>query len=200
MVLPTVILPGYLAGAAEYRNLESALQNLGIPTTIAPVRWQDWIPTLGGRSVTPILRILDATVKQVLQKYNVSQINLVGHSAGGWLSRIYMGEKPYCIHPGDTEESVWCARSNVATLITLGTPHISQERWTRRNLDFVNLTYPGHFTRMCDMSVLQERRFMAIASELGWLTVVISLPVVREIPGVMALRPLRQPIWRVLKI
>jgi triacylglycerol esterase/lipase EstA (alpha/beta hydrolase family) len=145
MVLPTVILPGYLAGATEYRDLESTLQNLGIPTTIAPVRWQDWIPTIGGRSVTPILRILDATVKQVLQKYNVSQINLVGHSAGGWLSRIYMGEKPYCIHPGDTEESLWYARSNVATLITLGTPHSSQERWTRRNLDFVNLTYPGAF-------------------------------------------------------
>ncbi|MBD2021054.1 lipase, partial [Leptolyngbya sp. FACHB-36] len=31
------------------------------------------------------------------------------------------------------------------TLITLGTPHTSLERWTRKNLEFVNLTYPGAF-------------------------------------------------------
>ena len=28
------------------------------------------------------------------------------------------------------------------TLITLGTPHISGERWTRKNLNFVNDNYP----------------------------------------------------------
>lgn len=145
MALPTVILPGYLAGAPEYQALEQSLQARGIPATVVPIRWQDWIPTLGGRSVTPILRKLDSTVKQVLQHSGSSQINLVGHSAGGWLSRIYLGEKPYCVHPKDTEDCVWNARASVSTLITLGTPHTSLERWTRKNLDFVNLSYPGAF-------------------------------------------------------
>jgi hypothetical protein len=27
----------------------------------------------------------------------------------------------------------------------LGTPHVSQERWTKRNLDFVKINYPGAF-------------------------------------------------------
>ncbi|MGQ9870153.1 esterase/lipase family protein [Leptodesmis sp.] len=145
MALPTIILPGYMAGAIEYRNLQASLQTLGIEATIVPLRWQDWIPTLGGRSVTPILRAIDATVQQVLQQSGAAQVNLVGHSAGGWLARIYLGEKPYCIHPTDTEACVWNARSLVNTLVTLGTPHTSLERWTRRNLDFVNQTYPGAF-------------------------------------------------------
>jgi triacylglycerol esterase/lipase EstA (alpha/beta hydrolase family) len=115
MPLPTVILPGYC------------------------------VPTLGGRSVTPILRKIDAAVKQALITHCANKVNLVGHSAGGWLARIYLGETPYCVHPQDTQDCVWHARSSVHTLLTLGTPHTSLERWTRKNLDFVNQTYPGAF-------------------------------------------------------
>ena len=145
MTLPTIILPGYLAGAIEYQDLEHSLGSLGIPATIVPIRWQDWIPTLGGRSVAPILHQIDRAVKAVLETSGTEKVNLVGHSAGGWLARIYLGEKAYCIHPKDTEDCRWYARPYVHTLVTLGTPHTSQERWTRKNLDFVNQTYPGAF-------------------------------------------------------
>lgn len=146
MVLPTVILPGYLERAIAYRELEQSLQQLGFPTVTVPLRRRDWLPTLGGRSMVPILRQIDRTVKNVLQQYNTSQVNLVGHSAGGWIARIYLGEKPYCIHREVTEaESLWQAHPSVATLITLGTPHVSQERWTKKNLDFVKINYPGAF-------------------------------------------------------
>jgi triacylglycerol esterase/lipase EstA (alpha/beta hydrolase family) len=144
MPLPTVIVPGYLESAIAYRQLQQSLQNSGFPTVTVPLRRRDWIVTLGGRSVTPILQQLDNTVKQVLQQYNTSQINLIGHSAGGWISRIYLGEKPY-LGRNDVQPSLWEAHPLVATLITLGTPHISQERWTRWNLDFVNNNYPGAF-------------------------------------------------------
>jgi triacylglycerol esterase/lipase EstA (alpha/beta hydrolase family) len=143
-MLPTVILPGYLEGAIAYRQLEQSLQQMGLPTVTVPLRRRDWFPTLGGRPITPILQLLDRTVKQVLQQYNVSQINLIGHSAGGWISRIYLGEKPY-LGRGEVKPSIWSAHPDVSTLITLGTPHISQERWTRWNLDFVNNNYPGAF-------------------------------------------------------
>ena len=143
-MLPTVILPGYLEGAIAYRQLEQSLQQMGLPTVTVPLRRRDWFPTLGGRPITPILQLLDRTVKQVLQQYNVSQINLIGHSAGGWISRIYLGEKPY-LGRGEIKPSIWSSHPQVSTLITLGTPHISQERWTRWNLDFVNNNYPGAF-------------------------------------------------------
>lgn len=146
MPLPTVILPGYFAGAIEYRLLEQALQQLGFPAVIVPLRQQDWFPTVGGRSMIPILRKLDQTVKQQLAEYKTSKINLIGHSAGGWIARIYLGEQPYVIHRDVTESvKLWHAYPNVATLVTLGTPHVSQERWTKRNLDFVKINYPGAF-------------------------------------------------------
>ncbi len=144
MPLPTVILPGYLEGAIAYRQLEQSLQTMGFPTVTVPLRRRDWIPTLGGRPVTPILMQLERTVKDVLQQYQVSQINLIGHSAGGWISRIYLGDIPYSGR-GNTEPSVWVGHPHVATLLTLGTPHTSQEKWTRWNLDFVNNNYPGAF-------------------------------------------------------
>jgi len=147
MTLPTVILPGYLESAIAYRELEQSLQQLGFPTLTVPLRRRDWFPTLGGRPVTPILQQLDRTVKQVMQQFNASQINLIGHSAGGWISRIYLGEKPYFGRGTVTPAGPWQAHTDVATLVTLGTPHISQERWTRCNLDFVNQNYPGAFYR-----------------------------------------------------
>jgi triacylglycerol esterase/lipase EstA (alpha/beta hydrolase family) len=90
-----VILPGYFATASDYRELEKSLVDRGFPTVTVPLGKGDWLPTLGGRSMVPILRLLDRTIKQMLQQYGVSQINLIGHSAGGWISRIYLGEKPY---------------------------------------------------------------------------------------------------------
>jgi triacylglycerol esterase/lipase EstA (alpha/beta hydrolase family) len=160
MTRPTVILPGYLAGAREYLGLQQQLQALGHSATIVPLRWQDWVPTLGGRSVSPILRQIDATVQQVLGQSQAPQVNLVGHSAGGWLARIYLGETPYCIHPQDTPACVWHARPHVHTLITLGTPHTSLERWTRKNLNFVNQTYPGAF--------YADVRYICVAGKAIW--------------------------------
>ncbi len=145
MPLPTVILPGYLAGAPGYQPLQQALQARGYPAVVVPLKWQDWLQTVGGRSVTPILRQVDATVQQAMQQFGASRVNLVGHSAGGWLARIYLGDQPYDIHAVDHGNAAWAAHRFVATLVTLGTPHTSQERWTRKNLDFVNQTYPGAF-------------------------------------------------------
>lgn len=146
MPLPTIILPGYLAGAQPYREMEIGLQERGIPVITVPLQRRDWLPTLGGRSMTPILQKLHDTVEEAIARYGCDRVNLVGHSAGGWISRIYLGEVPYDIHPADRDrQCCWKAHPRVARLITLGTPHRSQERWTKRNLNFVNQNYPGAF-------------------------------------------------------
>jgi len=66
----------------------------------------------------------------------------------------------------------WQAHTYVATLVTLGTPHVSQERWTRWNLDFVNNNYPG---------VYRNIRYVCVAGKFGeqvavggWHTAVIN--------------------------
>ncbi len=144
---PTVIVPGYLAGAAEYFSLERFLNEQGVPTFTVPLTKWDWLPTVGGRSMVPILRKIDQTIQEVLNKHRGSLINIVGHSAGGWITRIYLGEQSYDIHGGATikEATSWCGSQFVQTLITLGTPHSSFEYWARKNLNFVNNNYPGAF-------------------------------------------------------
>ncbi len=138
MSLPVVILPGYLAGADNYFPLRDSLRNLGLEAEVVPLRGKDWLVTIGGRPVTPILQQLAATVEQVRQNSGSETVNLIGHSAGGWISRVFLGDQPYC-------GQAWDGKRHVKTLVSLGTPHTSQERWTKRNLDFVNQTYPGAF-------------------------------------------------------
>ncbi|MFB8792853.1 MAG: hypothetical protein U7126_01145 [Microcoleus sp.] len=70
MPLPTVILPGYLAAASDYRELEKSLVDRGFPTVKVPLSKGDWLPTLGGWSMVLILRLLDRTIKQILPKNN----------------------------------------------------------------------------------------------------------------------------------
>ncbi len=135
---PLVILPGYLAGASEYEPLRQALEARGYAARVVPLQVRSWFPTLGGRPVTPILRALQATIRRTQAEFGVERVNLVAHSAGGWIARIYLGSVPY-------GGQVWQGREHVSTLISLGSPHTSRERWTRRNLDFVNTHYPGAF-------------------------------------------------------
>jgi hypothetical protein len=69
--LPTVILPGYLAAAADYRELEISLVDRGFPNVTVPLGKGDWLSALGGRSIVPMLWQIDRTVKQMLQEYGV---------------------------------------------------------------------------------------------------------------------------------
>lgn len=136
--MPYVILPGYLAGSQDYESMANYLTDRGFPSVVVPLQWWEWLPTVGGRSVVPIIDRLHQTVQTVLQTYQTDRIGIIGHSAGGWIARIYLGEKPYY-------DRVWQARQWVRELVTLGTPHVSQEPWTKKNLGFVNETYPGAF-------------------------------------------------------
>jgi len=142
----TIIVPGYFAQASEYSSLERLLNKQNISTVTVPLSKLDWLPTVGGRSMLPILKKVDATVKKMLEKYPQAGLNIIGHSAGGWIARIYLGREPYDVH-GDisASEAVWPLSKQIKTLITLGTPHRSLEYWTRKNLNFVNDNYPGAF-------------------------------------------------------
>lgn len=169
MPLPTVILPGYLASAQPYEAMQKALAKQGFSAVVVPLRRRDWLPTLGGRSVINIIKVLDATAQQLMRDSQCKRINLVGHSAGGWISRIYLGEAPYDVHPSDRHRTFpRPARSHVSTLLTLGTPHTSQERWTRKNLEFVNQTYPGAF--YSDISYVCVAGKAIHGSKADWFT------------------------------
>nr|AAN46158.1 unknown protein [Synechococcus elongatus PCC 7942 = FACHB-805] len=136
--LPTVILPGYLAGAAPYQPLAQWLSDRGFLTTVVPLQRSDWFPTLGGRPVTPILEALKRRLLKFCS-HRCSENQLIGHSAAADFTNL-VGDRPY----GPTKQACQ-ERDRTPVLICLGTPHRSQERWTRRNIDFVNEHYPDAF-------------------------------------------------------
>lgn len=156
---PTVILPGYLAGSSEYEPMRQQLEDWGYPARVVPLKSQNWLPTVGGRSINPILTRLDQTIRAVQKVFDVPKVNIVAHSAGGWLSRIYLGSVPYY-------GQVWAGQERVASLIALGTPHTSQERWTLKNLNFVNDNYPGSYCPAVDYVCVAGRAVQG--QKLGW--------------------------------
>lgn len=133
--------------AQAYENLATLLQEFNFPTTIVPLTYWDWLSTLAGGSVAPILNKLAHTANQMMVQYGVEQINLVAHSAGGWISRIYLGHKSYSLagDPSGHQPHGWNGRSHVATLVTLGTPHRCRSSLAKRNMTFVNQMYPEAF-------------------------------------------------------
>lgn len=135
---PNVILPGYLAGAQDYLPIADQLRAQGKAALVVPLQWWEWLPTVGGRSIAPILVKLDATIKQAKAEFATDRVNIIAHSAGGWIARIYLGDQPYY-------GQAWQGRSHVAQLVCLGTPQRSLEPWTVKNLGFVNETYPEAF-------------------------------------------------------
>ncbi|MEM7725552.1 MAG: lipase [Cyanobacteria bacterium P01_A01_bin.45] len=160
MPLPTIIIPGYLENASSYYQLEQSLQGNDFPTVTVPVNLGNWIGTLGKKGVVPILNLLSETVEKTINIHKTSQVNIIGHSAGGWIARIYLGNVPYLNNYSSNK-----AHLQVASLVTLGTPHISKERWTRKSIDFVNLHYPGafhsHINYVCvaGKTIFGERRW-----------------------------------------
>jgi triacylglycerol esterase/lipase EstA (alpha/beta hydrolase family) len=167
-----VLVPGFLTGANDFKEMVSKLNDQGIPTIAVPMPNWHWIPCLGGRSARPMLERIDFTVKHLLaadgdvtkvpnfeysfldawqdfqdnpggiasvggssfvEDYPVvdprgtftlpesiptdSKIALIGHSAGGWISRAYLSDRNY-------GGKVYDGKQYIHSLITLGSPHM----------------------------------------------------------------------------
>jgi len=83
MPLPTVILPGYLAAASDYRELEKSLVDRGFPNCNSTTGQERLVVDLRRAVDGANFALARSHIKQILQQYSVSQTNLVGHSAGG---------------------------------------------------------------------------------------------------------------------
>ncbi|XP_020571765.1 uncharacterized protein LOC110018700 isoform X2 [Phalaenopsis equestris] len=103
-----VILPGLGNNSGDYRSLCRTLTDgYGIPTAVAKVSRFDWLRNAAGLvdsnywrgtlSPRPVLNwYLERVVAAVAEAKKLcsegGRIALIGHSAGGWLARVYMKE------------------------------------------------------------------------------------------------------------
>ncbi|KAJ6810126.1 uncharacterized protein M6B38_157065 [Iris pallida] len=151
---PAVILPGLGNNSGDYEKLASTLgQAHGVRSAVARVSRLDWLRNAAGLldpnywkgtlRPSPVLDwYLDRVRQAVLEAKSDAGggcVSLVGHSAGGWLARVYMERH---------------GRSDVSLLLTLGTPHLPPPKGvpgvidqTRGLLDYVqNNCAPAVYT------------------------------------------------------
>ncbi|KAH7571600.1 hypothetical protein JRO89_XS04G0097200 [Xanthoceras sorbifolium] len=140
---PVVILPGLGNNTGDYQKLEVTLREYGVPTVVAEVSRLDWFRnaaglvdpnywrgTLGPRPVLDwYFKRVDQAIREAKQLSQGGSLSLIGHSAGGWLARVYMEQFGF---------------SHIALLLTLGTPHLPAPKGlpgvidqTRGLLDYV---------------------------------------------------------------
>ncbi|TVU33549.1 hypothetical protein EJB05_25373 [Eragrostis curvula] len=143
---PAVILPGLGNNTGDYARLAAALRDdHGLPAAVvARVSRPDWLRNAAGlvdgnywRGTLRPRPVLDWYLKRVEEAVAEAKelgapdgkISLIGHSAGGWLARVYMEE---------------FGASDISLLLTLGTPHLPPPKGvpgvidqTRGLLDYV---------------------------------------------------------------
>ncbi|CAN1271972.1 hypothetical protein LINPERPRIM_LOCUS14369 [Linum perenne] len=124
---PAVILPGLGNNTADYGSLQTTLGEFGVPTVVAKVNRIDWLRNAAGLldssywsgnlKPRPVLdwylERVDDAVQEAKELAPGGKLSMIGHSAGGWLARVYMEE--YGV-------------SDISLLLTLGTPHLPPPR------------------------------------------------------------------------
>ena len=126
--MPVLIIPGFLSSASEYEGMADALRRFdaSADVSVVPLETKDWYPTLAGGDFRAILDKVDRAATEALRASGSppegKTLRVVGHSAGGWLARTWLGSAPY-------KGRVYGGARKTTLLLTLGTPHYSLERY-----------------------------------------------------------------------
>ncbi|KAI4302871.1 hypothetical protein MLD38_038569 [Melastoma candidum] len=157
---PAVILPGLGNNSGDYQKLQLILEGYGVPSVVVKVSRPDWLRngaglldanywrgTLRPRPVLDwyLMRVEEA-IREARDLAQGGSLSLLGHSAGGWLARLFIEE---------------FEASDIALLLTLGTPHLPPPKGipgvidqTRGLLDYVEkncrkAVYTPHLKYVC---------------------------------------------------
>jgi pimeloyl-ACP methyl ester carboxylesterase len=136
---PIVIVGGFLSAASDYGKWQrvfaaSPISRRSFVVDIGRLIWA----TTQDDTFRPQLLAIGKNVEAARRATGAEKVWLVCHSAGGRISRLWMGDKPY--------GGVPCGgHPYVRGIIFLGSPYQTQEPWARRSTSFANTNYPGAF-------------------------------------------------------
>lgn len=143
---PILIVGGFGSNYPQYSDLRTYLQKVsGRHVAIAPLTPLEWAGAVISDSYGALLRVLDRSVREILNEQQMHRLILVAHSAGGVLARIYMGNQPY-----GPRKLLYHGFERIAALATLGTPHTTKRTGRQGGLNqiaFVQAHYPGAYWR-----------------------------------------------------
>jgi len=134
-----VFVGGFGSYWREYLPFVRVLEGVsGQEVFVAPISLVHWaVAFVRGLSIT--VKQLAHTVDEALLTTRMDKVVLIGHSVGGVIARLYLGQ-------GSSQKGgIYVASEKVCGLITLGTPHkIATARLgLQREMYRVDSSYPG---------------------------------------------------------
>ena len=97
---------------------------------------RDWLKSNSANGWINILNKVHDKVALALKENKAKKIDLIGHSSGGIMLRLYLSGEPF-------KDVIYDGKSNTRNLITLGSPHQAIKATALRK--FVDEKYPGNF-------------------------------------------------------
>jgi alpha-beta hydrolase superfamily lysophospholipase len=134
---PTLILGGFLITAEAYGPMAAAIAAAtGQRVAVVPASRGDWLLTSWTLGWTRLLDRAQALLLELAAASPTGRVNLVGHSSGGVMLRLLLGDEPFA-------GRVYGHRAQVQSLVSLGSPHQAIRGTALRQL--VDQRYPGAF-------------------------------------------------------
>ncbi len=134
---PIIILGGFLITSEAYNPTKNTIENIyDRKVYIVDVTRGDWFKSNTADGWINILNKVKDKVDFVLKETNAKKIDLIGHSSGGIMLRLYLSNEPF-------KEVIYDGVSITKNLITLGSPHQAVKATKLRT--FVDEKYPGNF-------------------------------------------------------
>lgn len=134
---PVLILGGFLITDEAYTSLASWIQNnQGSIVRVVPTSKFDWLLTSWAFGWSRLLDRVDSIVQELQSISNTGKVTLIGHSSGGVMLRLYLGDQPFL-------GRVYSGYKSCNRLITLGSPHQAVRATPLRA--HVNTLYPACF-------------------------------------------------------
>ena len=134
---PIVLFGGFLSVPSIYDGMRDEIARVSRQKVwVVPAYTHHWLTAVVPAGWALLIRKLDATVREAVKTSPTGKITLIGHSAGGVMSRLYLGSKPFYGH-------IFNGIQWVDTIITLGSPHYNHRGGRLRNE--VNKMYPDAY-------------------------------------------------------
>jgi len=134
---PIIILGGFLITSEAYNPAKNTIETIsGRKVYVVDVTRKDWLRSNSAEGWITILNKVKDMVAFALKETKANKIDLIGHSSGGIMLRLYLSSTPF-------KEIIYNGKSTTENLITLGSPHQADKATKLRK--FVDEKYPGNF-------------------------------------------------------
>ncbi len=134
---PIIILGGFLITSDSYSPTKNAIENISDRKVyVVDVTRGDWFKSNSEEGWITILNKVRKMVDFALNETKAKKIDLIGHSSGGIMLRLYLSNEPF-------KDEIYNGKAITKNIITLGSPHQAVRATKLRR--FVDEKYPGNF-------------------------------------------------------